>query len=157
MFSSALTFKVSARIPVGTARHGTAWLIPVIHSDPRLMCAGAFNGYVYWSRGKEAAFDWGMPSQLRHILGVNFVGSILAHTLGEKRQIHWVGEGEWGGMSDQNVYEAFAVQQGTATKGWACAGRGQSWTIHLSVKLESILRSRNDMESAWNQHWFQAN
>ena len=28
-------------------------------SSHRLLCAGGFNGYIFWSRGAEAAFDWG--------------------------------------------------------------------------------------------------
>lgn len=36
-----------------------------------LMCAGAFNGYVYWSRGKEAAFDWGTGYLLEWMLSVD--------------------------------------------------------------------------------------
>ena len=31
----------------------------------RLLCAGVFNAYIYWSRGAEAAFDWGKPLRLQ--------------------------------------------------------------------------------------------
>jgi len=36
-----------------------------------LLCACGFNGYVYWSRGKEAAFDWGTGYLLEWMLSVD--------------------------------------------------------------------------------------
>eukprot|EP00913_Durusdinium_trenchii_P014618 g13717.t1 len=36
-----------------------------------LLCAGTFNGYVYWSRGREAAFDWGTGYLLEWMLSID--------------------------------------------------------------------------------------
>mmetsp|Transcript_48410 Transcript_48410/g.90710 ORF Transcript_48410/g.90710 Transcript_48410/m.90710 type:complete len:441 (-) Transcript_48410:86-1408(-) len=36
-----------------------------------LLCAAAFNGYVYWSRGADAAFDWGTGYLLEWMLSVD--------------------------------------------------------------------------------------
>lgn len=36
-----------------------------------LLCAGNFNGYVYWSRGREAAFDWGTGYLLEWMLSID--------------------------------------------------------------------------------------
>jgi len=33
-----------------------------------LLCAGGFNGYIFWSRGAEAAFDWGTGYMLEWML-----------------------------------------------------------------------------------------
>mmetsp|Transcript_38280 Transcript_38280/g.89946 ORF Transcript_38280/g.89946 Transcript_38280/m.89946 type:complete len:433 (-) Transcript_38280:78-1376(-) len=36
-----------------------------------LLCAGGFNGYIFWSRGAEAAFDWGTGYMLEWMLSVD--------------------------------------------------------------------------------------
>eukprot|EP00490_Sorites_sp_Unknown_P012287 CAMPEP_0114690644 /NCGR_PEP_ID=MMETSP0191-20121206/65941_1 /TAXON_ID=126664 /ORGANISM="Sorites sp." /LENGTH=419 /DNA_ID=CAMNT_0001980847 /DNA_START=42 /DNA_END=1302 /DNA_ORIENTATION=+ len=37
----------------------------------KLVCAAGFNGYIYWSRGEEAAFDWGTGYLLEWMLSVD--------------------------------------------------------------------------------------